>query len=143
MWHRYWARRQTAMHRSGINVTTRPLRYSRESIELPDGTHHESLIPREKGIDLRLGLDLVRMARTGQLDVAVVFSQDQDLEEVAREIRDISQEKERWIKIVSAFPFGPNASSTRGINRTDWFRIDQELYDACLDPRDYRPYRRN
>ena len=141
MWHGYWARRRTAMSRSGIKVTTRPLRYSNESVTLPDGTTREIAIPREKGIDLRLGLDLVRMARTGQLDVAVVFSQDQDLEELAREIRSISKEKNRWMKIVSAFPSGPNASSKRGINRTDWFPIERELYDACLDPRDYRPNR--
>lgn len=37
---------------------------------------------REKGIDLRLGLDVVRMARKGELDVAAIFSQNQDLAEV-------------------------------------------------------------
>ena len=26
----------------------------------------------------------------------------------------------------------------RGINKTDWIRIDRELYDQCLDRRDYR-----
>ena len=64
------------MSRSGIKVTTCPLRYSYESVPLPDGTTPEIVLPHEKGIDLQLGLDLVRMARTEQLDVAVVFSQD-------------------------------------------------------------------
>jgi len=28
--------------------------------------------------------------------------------------------------------------SRRGIDKTDWIRIDRVLYDACLDRRDYR-----
>ena len=139
MWHGYWTRRLTAMRRAGIAVTTRPLRYRVESIRLPDGSVHELLVQREKGIDLRLGLDVVRMARNAEMDVAVLFSQDQDLAEVALEVRDIARSTNRWLKIVSAFPYGPNATASRGVDRTDWFRMTRELYDSCLDPRDYRP----
>ncbi len=141
MWHGYWTRRLTAMRRIGITVTTRPLRYRVEQIRLPDGSIHELSVEREKGIDLRLGLDVVRLARNGELDVAIVFSQDQDLAEVAREVRDISRSADRWLKVVSAFPAGSRATSTRGIDGTDWFRMEREFYDSCLDPRDYRPRR--
>ena len=109
---------------------------------MPDGSIHELPVEREKGIDLRLGLDVVRMARNAELDVAIIFSQDQDLGEVAREVRDIARSTRRWLKIVSAFPVRPNATARRGIDRTDWFRMDRKFYDACLDPRDYRPDRR-
>ena len=139
MWHGYWNRRLTAMRRAGIVVTSRPLRYRVERVLLEDGSSHEIPVQREKGIDLRLGLDVVRMARHGELDVAVIFSQDQDLAEVAREVRDIARSEGRWLKVVSAFPHGPNATSTRGIDGTDWFRMNREFYDACLDSRDYRP----
>lgn len=139
--HEYWTRRLTAMRRSGISVTSRPLRYRIESVILQDGSSHNIPVKREKGIDLRLGLDAVRMARHGELDVALIFSQDQDLAEIAQEIRSIISSQKRWLKIVSAFPFGPNATVKRGINNTDWFRMDQQFYDACLDPRDYRPKR--
>ena len=88
-----------------------------------------------------VGLDVVRMARNGELDVAILFSQDQDLAEVAREVRDISRSAGRWLKVVSALAHGPRATSSRGIDRTDWFRMDREFYDACLDPGDYRPRR--
>ena len=91
MWHVYWSRRLTAMRRAGVVVTSRTLRYRVERVRLPDGTVHEIPVEREKGVDLRLGLDVVRMARNGELDVAIVFSQDQDLAEVAREVRDISR----------------------------------------------------
>jgi hypothetical protein len=40
--------------------------------------------------------------------------------------------------MVSAFPHSPKASSRRGIDSADWFRIEVEDYRACIDPRDYR-----
>jgi hypothetical protein len=136
----YWQRRFLAMRRAGISVTAHPLRYQVENVFLPDGTTQETVISRrEKGIDIGIGLDVVRMARLGQLDVAVIFSQDQDLAEVAEEIRDIASSEDRWLKIVSAFPVSPTASARRGIDRTDWFRMDRAFYDACLDMWDYRP----
>ena len=61
MWHGYWMRRLTAMRRAGIVVTSRRLRYCVEQIRLPDGATHDVPVQREKGIDLRLGLDVVRM----------------------------------------------------------------------------------
>ena len=141
MWHGYWNRRLTAMARAGIVVTARKLRYRIERVRLVDGSVHEIPVEREKGIDLRIGLDVVRMARNGELDVAVIFSQDQDLTEVGREVRDIARNGGRWLKVVSAFPDDPNASSRRGIDGADWFPMNRELYDKCLDPRDYRPLR--
>ena len=73
-----------------------------------------------------------------EYDVAVVFSQDQDLSEVAIELRRISREQGRWIQMISAFPYDPADRSCRGIDKTTWFRIDQELYNTCIDPYDYR-----
>ena len=55
MWHGYWTRRLTAMKRSGIVVTSRPLRYRIERVQLSNGSVHELPVGREKGIDLRLG----------------------------------------------------------------------------------------
>lgn len=94
---------------------------------------------RKKGIDLRLGLDVVRLARTNQLDVAVIFSQDQDLAEVVKEAKAIARDSGRWIRVASAYPVGPKATANRGIEGAEWCRIDQARYDACLDERDYRP----
>ena len=138
-WHAYWTRRLAAMKRRGVEVTSRRLRYGRETIVLEDGSSKTVEVPREKGIDLRLGLDVVRMARNNQLDVALIFSQDQDIAEIATEIRDVSRSSGRWIKVACAFPDSATASSHRGINGTDWIRISRTQYDDCLDPRDYRP----
>ena len=81
------------------------------------------------------------MARNGAPGVAVVFSQEQDLAEVAREVRGISRNAGHWTKVVCAFPHRPNATSSRGIDRTDWCRMNRDFYGACPDPRDYRPDR--
>ena len=139
MWAGYWANRILQMKRAGVLVTTRPLRYRKSEIEQPDGSVRVVSTPQEKGIDIRLALDVVSTARTRQWDVAVIFSQDQDLAEVVQEVRAIAKEQDRWLGICCPFPSGPNATSGRGIDKTDWCRMNREFYDACLDPTDYRP----
>lgn len=137
-WHHFWSEKKRAMIREEIHVYTRPLRYRNKSITLPDGTVHTVLVGEEKGIDVRIALDIINLAHKREYDVALVLSQDQDLSEVADELRIITQEQNRWIKIASAFPYSPTVKNTRGINNTEWVKIDRTLYDACLDPRDYR-----
>ena len=139
MWHGYWQRRLLAMRRAGIQVFSRPIRYRTRNVVLPDGSTVLDVVGQEKGIDVRIGLDVVRLAYRAELDVAVIFSQDQDLAEVADEIRTISRSTSRWLKVVSAFPTSPQTTARRGIDKTDWFPIERSVYDACLDHRDYRP----
>lgn len=138
MWAGYWSSRLLSMKRSGINVTTRPIRYRTKEVEI-DGELKEVEIPQEKGIDLRLALDAIRCFRENQFNVAVIYSQDQDLNELAEELRTMAQEEDRWLHIACAFPDSPSASYRRGINNTNWIKIDQATYDSCIDPRDYRP----
>lgn len=137
--HHFWTAKTAQMGRQGVHVYTRSLRYRNKRFTLPDGSVHTTLIGEEKGIDVRLALDIIRLAHGQAYDVALVFSQDQDLSEVADEIRTISREQKRWVKIASAFPASPTAKNRRGINGTDWVRIDRGVYDSCLDPRDYWP----
>ncbi len=137
-WHRFWLHKLAAMGRHHVHVFSRSLRYRTRLIRLPDGSAHSFLSGEEKGIDVRLALDAVRMAHRREYDVALVLSQDQDLSEVAEEIRSIALEQARWIKMASAFPTSPSAPNRRGIDKTDWIRIDRTTYDACLDRRDFR-----
>lgn len=137
-WHGYWTRRILAMKRAGIAVTTRRLQYrSREAFN-EDGELEQFEIAQEKGIDIRISLDIVRLARSREYDVAVIYSQDQDINEVVEEVWDIAKEQRRKVYLASAFPSGPNATFQRGINNTQWVKIDQPTYDACIDHRDYR-----
>jgi uncharacterized LabA/DUF88 family protein len=149
--------------RQGVYVFTRSLRYRERRrriqevrFDLPDGStlpagsaifdqrgrqlpHGTELVVRvgeEKGIDVRLALDVIRLAREAQYDVALIFSQDQDLSEVVQEVLELAKVQGRGIALASAFPLG--ASNQRGISKTDWVRFDKATYDACIDPRDYR-----
>lgn len=140
-WHDFWSAKLGVMGRQGIHIFSRSLRYRNRTVRLPDGTVHTFLSGEEKGIDVRIALEVIRMAHHRLYDVALIFSQDQDLSEVAEEIRVIAGEQNRWIKIASAFPFSPTTRNRRGVNKTDWIRIDRATYDRCLDRRDYRPRR--
>lgn len=137
-WHHFWTAKLTAMGNRGIHIYSRPLRYRNQSVTLPNGETQTVLVGQEKGIDVRIAIDVIRMAHHAEYDVALVFSQDQDLSEVADEIRVIAQEQKRWLKMACAFPVSPTSRNRRGINKTDWIPIDRALYDSCLDRRDYR-----
>lgn len=137
-WHGFWTNKLLSMARSGVVSFTRRLRYRNHAVKSPDGRDTAVLVGVEKGIDVRIALDIVRLAHKKEYDVALVFSQDQDLSEAADEIRSIAKEQDRWIKIASAFPLSPVCSNKRGINNTAWIKISRELYDRCIDKRDYR-----
>jgi uncharacterized LabA/DUF88 family protein len=136
--HAFWSNKLAALGRQGIVLFSRPLRYHHEEVALPSGATSRVRVPVEKGVDVRLALDLVRLAFANRLDVAIIFSQDQDYSEAANEIRSISKAANRWIKVVSAFPSAQSASNKRGIELTDWIPIDKATYDRCIDPADYR-----
>lgn len=138
-WHHFWVAKLAMLGRRGVHAISRPLRYRNQTALLPSGATATILVQQEKGIDVRLALDVVRLAFARAYDVALLFTQDQDLSEVADEIRSISREQNRWIKIASAFPQSPTSRNRRGVNHTDWIPIDRATYDACIDPNDYRP----
>ncbi|MBI5209295.1 MAG: NYN domain-containing protein [Elusimicrobia bacterium] len=145
-WNRFWAAKLLAMSRSGVRVYTRRLRYRNKVVLLPKrpefgdmaGKEYAFMAGEEKGIDVRIALDVIQMAHRKEYDVALIFSQDQDLSEAADEIRVIAREQDRWLRIASAFPSSPVYENLRGINKTDWIPIERETYDACLDRREYR-----
>lgn len=135
-WNRFWSAKLLRLSRSGVHVFSRPLRYRSKRVRLPNGTSHVVRVGEEKGVDVRIAIDVIRLAHRNAYDVALIFSQDQDLSEAAAEIRAMAREHQRWIKVASAFPVG--TANRRGINGTDWIRISRPLFDACLDPHDYR-----
>lgn len=137
-WNHFWIAKGAQMGREGAYVFMRKLRYRNKQVRLPDGTIHTFLDGDEKGIDVRIALDVISLAHKREYDVALLFCRDQDLSEAADEIRLIAQEQRRWIKVASAYPYSP-AARVRGINKTDWIPIDRATYDACVDTRDYRP----
>jgi len=107
-------------------------------VRLPDGSEQVVRVSEEKGIDVRLAIDVVRKAWHDVYDVGIIFSQDQDLSEVADEIRQISKESGRWIRLASAYPVSSESRNRRGINKTQWIAFDRSFYSECIDFVDHR-----
>ena len=112
-WNHFWTNKLAHLGRRGATVYSRSLVYRNKVVRLPDGKEHSYLSGEEKGIDVRIAIDVIGLAWQSAYDVAVIFSQDQDLSEVAREIRAISRRQGRWIKIASAFPVSPVTSNRK------------------------------
>jgi len=137
-WHQFWTAKLLFMSRQGVTVTTRTVRRRTIRKRGHDGATITVSDSEEKGIDVRIALDVMRMAYRRQFDVAVIFNQDQDLSEVASEVRALAYEQGRWVWMASAFPDSSSSPNRKGIARTEPIAIDRHSYDACLDPRDYR-----
>jgi uncharacterized LabA/DUF88 family protein len=133
-WYDFWSAKLLTMKNDGVKVFQKPLRYRDKPVQLGDGSLITAAVGEEKGVDVRIALDIVRRAFQRDYDVALVFSRDQDLAEVCRDIRVIAREQQRWIKIASAYPWSDRCRDHHGIRDSDWIRIDQATYDRCIDP---------
>jgi uncharacterized LabA/DUF88 family protein len=69
----FWTAKLAAMGRQGIKVYSRALRYRNKTVKLPGGKSHTFLHGEEKGIDVRIAIDVIAMAVRNDYDVAVVF----------------------------------------------------------------------
>jgi uncharacterized LabA/DUF88 family protein len=101
-WHQFWTNKLAHLGRRGATIYSRSLVYRNKVIRLPDGTEQSYLSGEEKGIDIRIAIEVIGLAWQSAYDVALIFSQDQDLSEVAREIRNIARTQDRWLKIASS-----------------------------------------
>jgi uncharacterized LabA/DUF88 family protein len=136
----FWQNKLLALSRAGVITYRRHLVYRQEEIELNDGTLEIFNYAQEKGVDVRIALDMLMLAVTSAYDIALVFSQDQDLSEAVEDVRKLAANAGRWILVASAYPHEPTSNrNDRGISNTLYCPIDRATYDACIDPRDYRP----
>ena len=121
LWHSFW---------------TSKLRYLKSrGIEIYKGRINHG---QEKGVDVSIAIDLVRLTYEEQYEVAIIVSQDWDFGPAIRLANVIAENQSRNLIFESCFPYGPRSHSNRGIPGTAWIQIDQATYDACYDPRDYR-----
>ena len=130
-WRAFWAARFRVMRGQGIEVVSRPLRYDRRPLAGDIG--------REKGIDVRIAIDVISAAYENECDVAVIFSQDQDLGRNRGRDSPHRRLRKTLDRIACAYPQSEKSANRRGINNTDWIALDRAIYDSCLDARDYFP----
>lgn len=117
-------RRLVAYRERGIHVEAIPLRY--------DSTGRGI----EKGVDVRIALDLMRLAVNGAFDVATVVTEDSDLDEAVKDALALRDEQ-RWLSVTNAQPWSPR-SHTRWLPSAPRRRpITQELFDRVRDDETY------
>lgn len=144
--HAYMTRRLEMMKAVGVWTFSRPLKYSLrwvknrndapEFIEIQQG--------REKGVDVRLALDLVRLAVEGEYDVGVVVSTDTDLDEAIRDVYELRQQTGKWLAVENAvcvLPVDPITGRRPPYKRLSsasrLLHIDQQIFDQIRDDTDY------
>ena len=118
--HAALATRLERYRRDGAQVFPIPLRYD------PDGRG------REKGVDIRIALDLTRLGEKGLYDVAIIVSEDSDLDEAARDVYALRDE-ERWIAVENALPWSPHANPRWLPSARRHRRITRELFERARD----------
>lgn len=139
-WHEFWSQRLAEMGRQGIKVFNPPLRYRTVQQPGPDGTMHTWRHPCEKGVDVRIALDMVRSV-FGGTTALVVLSQDNDLGVAVQEVRTIAAEQKRPLEVACAFPVGDGQDRSvprRGIEGTTWLPMSRAFYDKHLEAHDSR-----
>jgi uncharacterized LabA/DUF88 family protein len=83
------------------------------------------LIFREKGVDVKIAVDLVGFSADRVLKTAILCSSDSDLQPAVQEVR------KRGVEVVYlGFGFQPNKGLTYTTNKTVLFR-DSEILKAC------------
>ena len=92
----------------------------------------------EKGVDVRIAVDLIRLTYENKYEVAMILSQDRDFRPAVQLAKEIARDQGRQLIFESYFPVGPGTKDKRGIPGTVWVQIDKTTYDACFDPTDYR-----
>lgn len=91
----------------------------------------------EGAAEVPRGARRLRLSRSSQ-SVAIIVSQDWDFGPAVKLAKEIAKSQGRLLHFESSFVVGPNTTYDRGVPGTSWVRIDKILYDACLDPTDYR-----
>lgn len=104
---------------------------------LPPGSKLSVMLGEEKGVDVRLALDLVRLTLDRAFDVGLLFTQDQDHAVAVREAKAIaaSQARAGRYALFSLYPAG--TANQRGVEATTWVPFVRGVYFACADDRDY------
>lgn len=125
------ADRQTALWRNTgrVTVRTRPVNYRD-----PDA-------PKEKGIDVQIAVDFVRMAIEGEYDVGVLFSADTDLLPALEAVCELKGEQACETAAWAPRAGSPSILRVRG-RRLRYHYLDEDWYGRLFDPVDYTTRRR-
>jgi uncharacterized LabA/DUF88 family protein len=117
-------RRLQAYAAAGVRTFSIPVRYDNKGRA------------REKGVDVRIAIDLTRLGQKGLYDVAIVVSEDSDLNPAISDVYGL-RDGERWIAVENALPYAPGAPPKwlSAAHRTR--RIDAAIFARIRDDKTY------
>lgn len=135
-WHDYWARRLADLGKNGVQIFNPPLRYRTSKESFPDGTWRNVTHATEKGVDVRIALDIVKSAIAGR-SALVLLSQDNDMSVAVEEAHSVAKAAGRKLEVACAYPTS-DFRSGRGVEGTSWIPMSKDFYDLNIDARDFR-----
>lgn len=121
-WHDFWINKIKHLEEQGIEVYKGRINSSGQ----------------EKGVDVKMSVDIICLTYERQYEVALMISQDRDFEPAIRLAKEIAKDQHRQLIFESHFIVGVGSHSDRGIPGTIWKPIDKATYDTCLDAQNYR-----
>ena len=83
---------------------------------------HKFLLFREKGVDVRIAVDMIMFADDKELETAIICSSDSDLQPAIKELKN-----KRIKRIYLGFEDSPNKGLTFTTNRTILIRNSEVL----------------
>lgn len=91
---------------------------------------------QEKGVDVSLAIDLIKLTYEKAYDLGIIVSQDWDFGPAVKLAYEIAQSQGRRVHFESAFANNPR--NDRGVPGTTWVKIEKAEYDSCYDTTEYR-----
>ncbi len=117
-------RRLLAYESAGVQVFRIPLRYDKIDSA------------RQKGVDVRIALDILRLGYKGLYDVAIIVSEDSDLDEAARDVYALRDE-ERWVAVENALPWRSHSGPRWLPSAKRHRRITEQIFESVRDDTSY------
>jgi hypothetical protein len=66
---------------------------------------------------------MIRLTHRNEFDVAVNFSQDQDLAGAVTGVREVAKDHQRHMEMIGAFPFSSQTTNPQPISGTTAFQL--------------------
>lgn len=135
-WRHFWddkLRRLKADAGVPVHTFTPELRYRSEWTQRGDGQWQLYRCPQEKGVDVRLALDMVAAAYENKCDAMVIMTEDSDLQQAVDRCLQIARSQDRKLLIANAFPHDPsNPAPRRSLRDAIPLRFDRDFYETHL-----------
>lgn len=136
-WSKFWKQKLANLSsQSGVpvNTFTPDLHYRNEWTRRNDGHWQLYRCPHEKGIDVRLALDMLSSTFERKSDCMILLSEDSDLQQAVERCHAIACGQFRKITIANAFPHDPSAQhQRRALKNTVPLRFDKSFYEQYID----------